>query len=59
MNKNCIFFAISANYAFTAANVIMSLQKHLYELLKACDIIIYHDGLLPPPRQNSFAAVAQ
>lgn len=51
MNKNCIFFAISANYAFTAANVIMSLQKHSYELLKSCDIIIYHDGL--PPRDKA------
>ena len=47
MNKNCIFFSISANYAFTVANVIMGLNKYSHELLKNCDIIIYHDGIPP------------
>lgn len=45
MNKNCIFFAISADYVFTAANVIMGLKKHSAELLQTCDVLIYHDGI--------------
>lgn len=57
MNKNCIFFAISANYAFTVANVIMSLNKHSVNLMKNCDIIIYHD-VLPPPRQRAISSAA-
>lgn len=45
MKKNAIFFAIDDNYAFTAANMLMGLHQYCEEMLKTCDIIIYHNGL--------------
>ena len=44
-NKNAIFFAISDNYSFAVANVIMSLNKWSNSLMGSTDIIIYHDGI--------------
>lgn len=49
MNKNVIFFVISDNYSFAAANMIMGLKRHSGELLRTCDVLIYHDGI---PEQN-------
>ena len=44
-NKNAIFFAISDNYCFAVATLIMSLYKHCAKTAKSLDILIYHDGL--------------
>lgn len=43
--KNAIFFAIDNNYAFTAANMLVGLHQYCGEMLKTCDIIVYHNGL--------------
>ena len=44
-NENAIFFAISDNYSFAAANVIMGLLEYAKETMKTTDIIIYHNGI--------------
>lgn len=44
-NDNCIFFAISNDYSFAVANVIMSLYKNSRNVIENCDVIIFHDGL--------------
>ena len=44
-NENVIFFAISDDYSFAAANIMMSLNKYSEALMKTTDIIIYHDGI--------------
>ncbi len=44
-NKYAICFAISDNYSFAAANVIMGLYKHSAPLMQNCDIQIYHNGI--------------
>lgn len=44
-NKKAIFFAISEDYCFAVANVIMSLYSSSREMIKDCDIIIFHDGI--------------
>lgn len=49
--KKVIFFAISDNYSFAAANVIMGLHKYSTELMQKCDIIIYHDGICDKNKQ--------
>ena len=43
--KNAIFFAISNQYCFAAANMLMGLHQHCGEMLETCDIILYHNGL--------------
>lgn len=50
-NKKAIYFAISDNYSFAVANVIMSLYKHSLPLVKTCDIIIYHNGICEKNKQ--------
>ena len=44
-NKNAIFFAISDNYSFAVANIIMGLKKYSPILMEGVDIIIYHNGI--------------
>lgn len=43
--KNAIFIAISDNYSFAAANLLMGLCRHSEELMKQTDFIIYHTGI--------------
>lgn len=45
MNQYAIFIAISDNYSFAAANLLMGLNRHSPELMKKCDFIIYHNGI--------------
>lgn len=52
-NKNCIFFAISDNFAFAVANVLMGLKKHSNKLLNNCDVIIFSNKELPPRGQGA------
>lgn len=40
-SKYAIFFAISDNYSFSVANVLMGLERYSSDLMKSCDIIIY------------------
>lgn len=47
-NKNAIFFAISNNYSFAAANLLMSLYQHSPHLMEICDVIVYHNGITAP-----------
>lgn len=44
-NKNAIYFAISDNYSFAVANIIMGLNKYSPNLMTKCDIIIFHNGI--------------
>lgn len=44
-NKNAIYFAITDNYSFAVANVIMGLNKHSAKLMQSCDILIYHNDV--------------
>ena len=44
-NEYAIYFAITDNYSFAVANMIMGLKKHSAQLMEKCDILIYHDGL--------------
>ena len=52
-NKNCIFFVISDNFAFTVANVLMSLKKHSENVLKCSDVVIFSNKQLSPRGQDA------
>ena len=41
------FFVISDNFAFTVANVLMSLKKHSENVLKCSDVVIFSNKQLP------------
>jgi len=44
-NRYALFLAISNEYAFAAANVLMGFQKHSPKLLSKLDVILYHENL--------------
>ena len=44
-NKYAISFAITEDYSFAAANMIMGLYKQSAKLMDKTDIVIYHNGI--------------
>ena len=44
-NNNAIFFSISDSYTFAVANVIMGLYQYSSNMMKTCDVVVYHNGL--------------
>lgn len=49
--KNAILMAISDNYSFAAANVMLSIRDNSPRIFNECDFLIYHNGICEENRR--------